>query len=532
MHWRKMALSAVIVIALAGAVLAVKWIWPGDRRPALAAVPPLAPVTRSSKVIVPASIELPAIRDALEKAAPPDLSGKADIPPLPFVGNFDFGWSVARGPFRVAGTPEGLAISTALNGTFRASGQLSNTADDLQRPLDDLQDLLGNLLGDSKPPRRNQPPAQGQQNQQGQPNQPGKILDQRVKFRGSAVLTARPTLLPEWRIEPNLSTQVTIADASLDFMGAKLDVPDEMKPVLESSINDLVASLQSTVQADPFIEMAARQEWAKMCRSISLGATAPDMPNLWLEVRPTRAFAAQPRIEQKALTLTIGVQSDTRIVPNETRPDCPFPDRLEIVGQMERGQVSIAVPIDIPFTEIDRLMEAQLKGKVFPEDRSGSFTATIKSVNFAASGDRLLISVGVRANETKTWFGFGADATIHVWGRPMLDRARQTLRLKDLALDVESKSAFGLLGAAARAALPYLEAALEEKAVVDLVPLAEDARKSIAAAVADFQKSTEGIRVDAEVLDLRLVDLEFDSTTLRVIGEAEGTARATVTKLD
>jgi hypothetical protein len=286
------------------------------------------------------------------------------------------------------------------------------------------------------------------------------------------------------------------------------------------------------VRADPFIEMAARQEWAKMCRSISLGATAPDMPNLWLEVRPTRAFAAQPRIDQKELTLTVGVQSETRIVPNETRPECSFPERLEIVPQMEQGQVSIAVPIDIPFTEINRLMEAQLKGKVFPEDRSGSFTATIRSVNFAASGDRLLISVSVRANETKTWFGFGADATIHVWGRPMLDRARQTLRLKDLALDVESESAFGLLGAAARAALPYLEAALEEKAVIDLVPLAEEARRNIAAAVADFQKSSPGIRVDAEVRDLRLVGLEFDSTTLRVIGEAEGTARATVTKLE
>jgi Domain of unknown function (DUF4403) len=161
MYWRKIALGAVIVLALAGTVVAMKWIRPGDRRPALVAVPPLAPVTLGSKVIVPAAIELTAMRDALEKAAPPELSGKADIPTLPFVGNFDFGWSVARGPFGVAGTPEGLAISTALNGTFRASGQLSNTAGDLQRPLDDLQDLLGNLLGGNKPPRRNQPPTQG-----------------------------------------------------------------------------------------------------------------------------------------------------------------------------------------------------------------------------------------------------------------------------------------------------------------------------------------------------------------------------------
>ena len=191
--------------------------------------------------------------------------------------------------------------------------------------MQDLQDLLRSVFGDSNRPRRNPAPTQGQQ------NQPKKIFEQSTNFRGSARLTARPTLLPEWRIEPNLTTQISLSDASLDFMGTKLNVPDEVKPTLESSINDLVASLQSTVLADPFIEQAVRQEWAKMCRSISLGATAPDMPNLWLEVRPTRAFAAQPRIDQKSLTLTVGVQSDTRIAPNKTSPDCPFPERLEIV---------------------------------------------------------------------------------------------------------------------------------------------------------------------------------------------------------
>jgi hypothetical protein len=89
-----------------------------------------------------------------------------------------------------------------------------------------------------------------------------------------------------------------------------------------------------------------------------------------------------------------------------------------------------------------------------------------------------------------------------------------------------------MLGAAARAAVPYLEKALAENAVIDLVPVADSARKNIAAAVADFRKRTDSVRVDAELVDLRLVDLEFDAKTLRVIAEAEGTVRAAVMKLD
>jgi hypothetical protein len=400
-------------------------------------------------------------------------------------------------------------VSTALNGTFRATGQLASQAGN-------LTGALGNLLG-----------GRGQ----GLQNLTEKTFDQRADIRGNVTVTSRPALLPAWRMEPNLVAQVAIADASLAILGVKLSVSNEVKPLLDRNVNEQVAALQARVRNDPFLEIAARREWAKMCRSIALGAAAPGMPNLWLELRPTRAFAGQPRINETALTVTIGVQAETRIVPTETKPDCPFPAQLELVPQMEQGRVNIAVPIDIPFTEVNRLLEVQLKGKTFPEDKSSAFAATVQKVNLAASGDRLLISLRVKANENKSWFGLGAEATIHVWGRPVLDRERQMLRLNDVALDVESEAAFGLLGAAARAAVPYLEKSLAEHAVVDLLPLAANARKSIEAAIADFRKSGDGVRVEAAVTSLRLVGIEFDAKTLRVIAEADGTARVAVTAL-
>jgi hypothetical protein len=43
-------------------------------------------------------------------------------------------------------------------------------------------------------------------------------------------LLGSPTLLPGWRIAPILTMQISLNDASLDFMGTKLNVPDEVKP--------------------------------------------------------------------------------------------------------------------------------------------------------------------------------------------------------------------------------------------------------------------------------------------------------------
>ncbi len=191
---------------------------------------------------------------------------------------------------------------------------------------------------------------------------------------------------------------------------------------------------------------------------------ARSLPPLWLELRPTRAIAVQPRVDASAVTVTVGIEAETRITSAQTKPDCPFPDKISIIPPTPAG-VSIGVPIDLPFTEINKILETQFAGKTFPEDGSGSVDVTVKQATVAASGDRLLISLLVHAKEKKSWFGFGADATVQIWGRPVLDQAQQTLRLTDVQLAVESEAALGLLGAAAREAMPHLQQALADKAV-------------------------------------------------------------------
>ena len=312
MHWSwgRIAIGAlIVVVAFGGALFAFNWLWPGaqNRRPALVEVPPLAPVARNSVIVTPAAISVAAIRDAMETAAPRNLTGKRDNPLSQLLSNAEIGWTVARGPLAVSGRPDGLAVSTTLTGTFRATGEVSNQAGN-------LAGALGGLLGGNFG--------------QGMQNLTGKTLDQRADIRGNVTVVSRPTLLPAWRIEPNLTAQVAIADASLSILGVKLSVSNEVKPLLDRTVNEQMAALQARLRDDPFLEVAARREWTKMCRSIALGAAAAGMPNLWLELRPTRAFAAQPRISESAVTLTIGVQAETRIVPERDQAGLPVPGTI------------------------------------------------------------------------------------------------------------------------------------------------------------------------------------------------------------
>jgi hypothetical protein len=105
------------------------------------------------------------------------------------------------------------------------------------------------------------------------------------------------------------------------------------------------------------------------------------------------------------------------------------------------------------------------------------------------------------------------------------------LRLVNIEMAVESEAAFGLLGAAARAVMPHLQKVLADKAIVDLKPFLGDAQKMVASAIADLQKSDDAVRVAAEIANLDLADIAYDSKTLRLIVEASGSINVTVAAL-
>jgi hypothetical protein len=505
---------AVVTVSFFVSLKAMDWLSPRStvRPPVLVELPPLPPAPRSSSIIAPVAIALNAIRDAADRGAPRTFAGKADNPVSQILQNADIGWTASRGPITATGTQDVLSLATPLTGTLNVTGSLTSKATGA------VGDALGGLLGGNVA------------KQIGSVNI--KALNASAEIKGNVTVTARPKLAAAWHIEPNLTAQVTLGDTSLSVAGARVNVPAQVKPLIDKAVAEQLAEVQARLRNDPTFEQNARAQWAKACRSIPLqgtGATST-LPALWLELRPTRAIAAQPRVDASAMTLTIGIEAETRITPVQTKPDCPFPATITIVPPTP-SRISIGVPIDMPFTDINKIVEAQLAGRTFPEDGSGSVDVTVKRATVAASGDRLLISLLVNAKEKKSFFGFGGEANVHIWGKPVLDQAQQTLRLTNIELAVESEAAFGLLGAAARAAMPHLQKALADKATIDLKPFATNAQKKIAAVISDFQKNEDGVRVAADITSLRLADIAFDSKTLRVIAEAEGAINVYVTVL-
>ena len=506
-----MSRRKVFIGGLIGAVVLGGALWALDKlgafgpsylqRPVLAVSPPLKPTTLISVMTVPVAVELAAIRASVDAATPRTFTGRHDnVPSGPF-SKTDVRWSIHRDELGVTGRSEGLTMSAALSGTLRVGAGGGDT-------------ITGSLSGaDAMQPFLFAP------------------VIHTGEMRGSITLTARPMLLPNWRIDPKLSGRVRIPEGGLTISGFTIDVSGDVKSAVDRAVNEQVDVVQEKVRNDATIEQVARTQWAKMCRSISLAAISAGNADLWLELRPVRAFAAHPHIDAATATVTLGVEAETRIRAAESKPTCPFPAQLEIVSPVDEGRFAIATPIEIPFTEINRILDLQLKGKVFPANADAAAQFKVLQASVTPSGNQLLISLLIDATERKTWFGFDAKATVYIWVQPELDREQQKLRLTNMVLDVKSNGVFGLFGAAGRIAIPYIQEELQQYAVIDLKPYAASARTGIEAIVADFDKQDDGVNAGATVTDLHLAVVEFDSKTLRVIAEANGTAKIAVTKL-
>src|SRR6202040_3476234 len=241
---------AVVAVSFFVSLKAMDWVSPRGTTgaPVLVQLPPLQPAPRSSSIIAPVAIALSAIRDAADRGAPRSFAGKADNPVSQILQNADIGWTASRGAITATGAQDVLSLATPLTGTLNVTGSLSSKATGA------VGDALGGMLGGNVA------------KQIGSVNIKG--LNANAEIKGNVTIPARPKLAAHWHIEPNLAAQVTLGATSLSVAGAHVNVPAQVKPLIDKTVADQLTSVQARIRNDPALEQSARTQWAKACRSI------------------------------------------------------------------------------------------------------------------------------------------------------------------------------------------------------------------------------------------------------------------------
>src|SRR3981189_2367466 len=230
-----LAAVAVVAVSFVASLKIMDWLAPRGTvtPPVLVELPPLPPTPRSSVVMAPVAIALSAIRDAADHAAQRTFTGKAENPVSQILQNADIGWTASRGPIAATGAQDALTLTTPLTGTLNATGSLSAKATGA------VGDALGGLLGGNVA------------KQIGSVNIKALNDSAEIKSKLNVPFPARPKPAAAWRIEPNLTAQVTLGDSSLSLAGARVNVPAQVKPLIDKTVADQLNAGQARIHKHP-----------------------------------------------------------------------------------------------------------------------------------------------------------------------------------------------------------------------------------------------------------------------------------------
>ena len=435
--------------------------------------PELEPLAeRLSRATIPVSIPIAAVEEALERKTPKQESGSRKNSLGRSFAESELSWNLNRSPLQVSSRRDVLNIATELNGEARAAGAIQ-----LARKIDF--------------------------------NASGDVL-------ASASLTASPTLETNWRVSPNLSevkVDIQRADLPIRRIG-NLDVRRHILPAVEITADKLRTQLNRSVSRSDFFEQAARKGWKRLCGSTPLGEDSV----LWLETRPVVARAAQIHIGRKDIRTTIGVEVRTRILTEQTQPQCPFPKTL-LLEKPKPGGFEIIMPTIVDYETLERTLAEEAVGKSLGKNIS----IVIKGISIHPYEKMLLLKTSVSV-ETDYLSGSAARGTLYVIAEPKLDARAQTITLENVRLDVDSQNV--LFSIAGKAAEPLLLEAVSKRLPFDLGPKLEELRDSAEDAI--LALSSENVSVAGKVHRVRINRLDVGPEYLRLVLTAEGRVSARV----
>lgn len=501
--------AVLLLLLVAGAASAF---WPfsstissGQPPPAAAGNPVEIAAVPVSRIFVSGFVPTSRIQNELEAITPKTKSGSKDDPVGDPIVEDVLTWSVNRSPISVATGDGKIVASTTMSGTARISGKARLIRGDLGK-------LLRKLTPKTSIP-----------------------FGAHADLGANASIESQPLLQPDWRLAPNLAVSLDLFKAQIPVKHfGTISAHNLVRSELDNTVTALQKRLNDRIRNDDFIENAARQAQADLCKVHAF--EAGDDRQGWLVVAPQAWEATQPKIDASGLRLGLGLRAHTAISFDDkpAEPDCGFPDSVEIPEGQTEPRFTLAIPAILPWDQLSATISAELSGKVFDTEGAGhTISISPQSLHLAPYGDRILATIDF-SGKVSGLFGARFDGRVYLTARPALKRDTQILRFDAVDVSVESRQALSATGIFGTLAAPLLESLIVNTAAIDL---SKEAERAISAAGNAMQALNNdrlrqhGIMLEGTVDTITLDHIRIAEDALYVRLSAIGTLSVNVDSL-
>jgi hypothetical protein len=214
---------------------------------------------------------------------------------------------------------------------------------------------------------------------------------------------------------------------TISLIGFNIPVTNIVAGIIDKNMGTITKTLDQQVRREIDLRTPVLKAW----NTIREPYLISEKYRTYLQVVPKRILITPLRFEGRVIRTTIGIEGYTLTTTGnrpEVHPAVSLPD-LTVVSQV-KDDFRIGLLSEASYQEAARLAGEEFVGKSF-SFADNRYNITITSMDMYGQNENLIIKAGLKGT---------INGDIYLKGRPYYDAHDQTISLKDLQYDLDTKN--------------------------------------------------------------------------------------------
>jgi hypothetical protein len=293
---------------------------------------------------------------------------------------------------------------------------------------------------------------------------------------------------------------------TVNFVGFTIPVTNMVSKLIDKNLGGITKAIDQQVRRNVDLRTPVLNAW----NTLREPRLISEQYRTYLQVVPKRILITPLRFEGRVIRATIGIEGHM-LTTTGNKPVVPpavsLPD-LTVVPQV-KDDFQIGLLSEASYPEAAKLVAEEFVGKSFSFS-DNRYSITITSMDMYGQNDNLIIKAGLKGT---------VNGDIYLRGRPYYDPHEQTISLKDLQYDLDTKNV--LQQSASWLLKGTFARTLQKELTIPVGSQIADMQKLLQEQLRNNQ-ITKGITINGRIDEIRPDQVYLTPTALLAVVNARG----------
>lgn len=349
---------------------------------------------------------------------------------------------------------------------------------------------------------------------------------QDASFRLVVHVKSKLGITPDWQLSTKTeSTFDWIEKPSLSIAGLSIPIGQ----FVQNKVNDQIKNLSGTLDQEISKRLDLKSKVEPIWQSLFVPRKINDQYNAWLLLTPQSIGMTPLRTDRDNLYLTLGIRTGVEVAvaaqPRPVRPSALPKLRTDLPID---SSFNLQLVANLSHEETSKQLNQQFAGKEYSFE-NGKHNIFVESLQLSGSGDKMLVGVKFKGKVAKGGL-MRQKVNGEVWlaGKPMIDTATGTLKVKDVDFELESRNFFAK--SAQWMFKGKIEKEIQEKMTFPIQAKLEEMRVLAESAI-NSQMLGEKVKSSGKVKRILPSNIQFTDTEALILLQIDGLLNVRLQKL-